>query len=396
MNQWSENQSNKIFWWCDTLCVPVGDEYKPARRKAIISMRQIYQKASKVLVLDGDLSTRSGYCSIVEIYIRIVTSTWMRRLWTLQEGYVAEDLYFQFQEGPVSLKKLQASVIEMASSVPDFLYWWYDNDFTEYLGIFTVDYSEHRHLVPTAIFRNVQWRSTSWEGDETICLSNLYGLDITSLLEIPDSEYEARMVWFLENLGHFPPSILFQQDPRLSIEHFRWAPKSLMQAFRDSGMSWLYDRKPDVQVLKNGQGALAILPGVLLETASEIQLAYGIGFTFELGPDLFIFATEFCKPIAPSEERKVNTASHVFKCPAVILYESPSETGVFKECDKGVLVDLQTDGNAAEGQLVASYVALVGLVRSPREIAEALAENLPGFKILKGRALPDDQKWLIL
>jgi hypothetical protein len=382
-------KTNQVLWWCDTLCVPVDSKFRQAKKKAIKNMRQIYQDASKVLVLDGDLSNRSFHGSVVEAYLRIVTSVWMRRLWTFQEGFVARNLYIQFQEGAVALKTFQSTILEMASSAPEFLYWWYDNNFTKCLGIFTNDYSKHIHLVSTAVFRNVQWRSTSHAADETICLATIHGLDTGPLLDIPETECELRMAWFLENAENLPASVLFQKKPHLTVEHFRWAPSSLMQSFRGSGMSWLYDQKPKVQVLKHGQGARAILPGIYLETKSDIQLTYGVGFAFRLllESEMFFFATEYSEHASPP----AFTAARVFKSPAIILYETPSADGYFKQCDTGVLVDLMHYEDSEE--LVADYVTLVGLARVPGDMVNVIAQNVPDFAFFQGRLLLEDQKW---
>lgn len=56
-------------------------------------MRQIYEQAKSVLIIDAQLAEidpRPLDC--VEICARVVFSPWMRRLWTLQEGAVARKL----------------------------------------------------------------------------------------------------------------------------------------------------------------------------------------------------------------------------------------------------------------------------------------------------------------
>lgn len=69
--------------WMDTLCCPAIDG--PGKQKAIQKLRQVYQEADKVLVLDASLfSVDSSPLHISEIVIRAYTSPWMRRLWTLQ------------------------------------------------------------------------------------------------------------------------------------------------------------------------------------------------------------------------------------------------------------------------------------------------------------------------
>lgn len=57
-------------------------------------MRQSYQNANIVLVLDADVKGSSSDCTSEELLIRITCSGWIQRLWTLQEGVLAQNLYF--------------------------------------------------------------------------------------------------------------------------------------------------------------------------------------------------------------------------------------------------------------------------------------------------------------
>jgi hypothetical protein len=69
--------------WLDTLCCPAIDG--PGKQKSIQKLRQVYQEADKVLVLDASLfSVTCEPLHTSEIAIRAYTSPWMRRLWTLQ------------------------------------------------------------------------------------------------------------------------------------------------------------------------------------------------------------------------------------------------------------------------------------------------------------------------
>ena len=93
------------LFWLDTLCCPVGPP--EAKDLALSKMRLTYTGASKVLVLDSSLCCYdSNDMSIAERAARILTSGWMRRLWTLQEAALASDLWFQFKDKPISLTLL--------------------------------------------------------------------------------------------------------------------------------------------------------------------------------------------------------------------------------------------------------------------------------------------------
>jgi hypothetical protein len=69
--------------WLDTLCCPA--ERGAAKDKAIEGLRNVYERADRVLVLDSSLfSISTSDLHPSEMAIRAYTSPWMRRLWTLQ------------------------------------------------------------------------------------------------------------------------------------------------------------------------------------------------------------------------------------------------------------------------------------------------------------------------
>jgi hypothetical protein len=56
-----------------------------ARALAIARMKLAYELSEKVLVLDSSLFEAPEEANLDEILMRITTSTWGMRLWTLQE-----------------------------------------------------------------------------------------------------------------------------------------------------------------------------------------------------------------------------------------------------------------------------------------------------------------------
>lgn len=101
-------------FWIDTLCCPVFKNAPAENTVAMSRIREVYENADHVLVLDKALSPFKSSVSreaageealskSAETCLRILTSTWTRRLWTLQEGVLAKSLYFQFQDGLVNL-----------------------------------------------------------------------------------------------------------------------------------------------------------------------------------------------------------------------------------------------------------------------------------------------------
>jgi hypothetical protein len=94
-----------VPFYIDTLCVPLAGR---AKRIALRNMRALFGLAEKVLVLDSDLGrTRSGLPQ--EDLIRMRISVWMKRLWTVQECAVSQDVYFRFKDRHLSLNELLQS-----------------------------------------------------------------------------------------------------------------------------------------------------------------------------------------------------------------------------------------------------------------------------------------------
>src|SRR2546423_1526267 len=97
------------FIWLDTLCCPV----RPTEDKklALKKMRQVYEQARSVLVLDASLQSYStASMDALEVLARIFTSKWLTRVWTLQEGALAKRLWFQFADKALSLAELKATM----------------------------------------------------------------------------------------------------------------------------------------------------------------------------------------------------------------------------------------------------------------------------------------------
>ena len=97
-------KSPNVPFWIDTLCVPAQECEE--KRLAIASMALIYKEAEIVLVIDKDLGSIGSNGTVLEISVRIATSSWWTRLWTLQEGAFAKELQFQLRGGAVSRQSL--------------------------------------------------------------------------------------------------------------------------------------------------------------------------------------------------------------------------------------------------------------------------------------------------
>jgi hypothetical protein len=109
-------KSGPCFFWMDTLCVSWKNDEQNRRRKAIGRMRETYENATDVLVVSNDFTNTLSDIVPVEVLLRIACSVWMRRLWTLQEGVLAQRLHFQFSNRALNFTALKASMTERTCS----------------------------------------------------------------------------------------------------------------------------------------------------------------------------------------------------------------------------------------------------------------------------------------
>ncbi|KAI9070196.1 hypothetical protein FKP32DRAFT_18085 [Trametes sanguinea] len=276
--------NNESAFWIDLLCVPADTE---ARRQAIRLMARTYQDAATVLVIDDcirSLCTRQH--SLEENLLRIATSAWMRRVWTLQEGLLARELCFEFVDG-----LWKTTDMELGNARA-----WQVSDIPGLAMEGTVIRSPYAVLTPLLSIRSarrfrssetllpemgildVTWmmhgRTTSKLADEVIAIAGLMPLSVSMdrLLEITDGPdlAEQRMKSFLVQVENLPFAVAFGTSPRLTLPGFTWAPRSLGQG---SVHEWQGTRWPADSALCTEDGLLANSPMAYLRTSFSPPLA---------------------------------------------------------------------------------------------------------------------------
>ena len=90
----------------DTLCIPVQEDLDDLRKLCISKMRYIYSAANAVLVLESSMQSMPSTTSIVDKNLKIYTSKWLHRLWTYQEGALAKQLFFQFEDTSEEIQEI--------------------------------------------------------------------------------------------------------------------------------------------------------------------------------------------------------------------------------------------------------------------------------------------------
>jgi hypothetical protein len=229
--------------WMDTLCVPVDGQLK---KVALRRMRETFQNARDVLVLDRELQ-HSEYGDFFEANFRICCSDWSRRLWTYQEGGVAQNVIVQFKDEPVHYTRdfviqiachfEDSPFVGSALSLGDLEVHFDRHNYAasilriETFGMFDlIDKSQQpgkpyllTHLMNMA--SALQHRSTSSQEDEAGCIASLLHLDVEAVLREPPKR---RMIKVFELLGTVPAPLLFMKGTKIGDFPFQWAPSSLL------------------------------------------------------------------------------------------------------------------------------------------------------------------------
>lgn len=250
--------TNKTFqqrpgFWMDTLCCLVGKDMKDFRDQSIAEMRNIYSEAVAVLVIDPWLTAIPSTAPMTQICYRIYTSGWSRRLWTHQEGYLGREVFYQFQDKPLSLSTINAKAIDFqrlsaAEGFPTtFAYEAQRKTGTYYDLVKPVINGIRDRQLPVdaratlykTLIQSLGYRSTSKIDDEILCVASVIGLDVGPFFEVHAKtaavRAEKRMVKFLGEISGFRQGIIFNTYRRLKTPGYRWAPASML-GHRFSGM----------------------------------------------------------------------------------------------------------------------------------------------------------------
>lgn len=205
--------------WIDTLCVPV---HKRLRKLAISRLKQTYRQADRVIVLDAELQT-SPFNSLVEALTRISCSGWIRRLWTLQEGILARaNLYVQFYEYVLNFKKASEDLLVQASLGPLLCHSVFEDiSATALRRAIILDPTLQWCPKIVRLWEMLCWRSSTREGDASLVLASLLGIDTLGLQDVP---VDQRMKAIYSSLNVFPQAILFVGGRRFREQDMSWAP----------------------------------------------------------------------------------------------------------------------------------------------------------------------------
>lgn len=469
---WSQGDYTKVYLWVDTICCPTASESPEAHALSLAAMPKTYSEATKVLVLDSYIQAfpprnRSVFqfskfptVSSLERVIRIRSSRWTQRVWTLQEGALAKELWFKFADRMMDFETLFFDLFERLfghrGDVPEDIYEFYTHirciKIPEY---FTDVFATHHHIDSTNLLDHlrrhalmkdprtqalefqeilraaaaesaaadsamtldqayikqlvkvcdsISTRSLSNPSDEAICLAILLDLDINSISQLP-AEQRMRKFWEMQPI--LSRSIVLFSGEKLHTPGLRWAPASLLS-------------QPTMRDFVSGRTALSDAPAKLTPLGLETTFVGGIskntvyrnicnrfffreestGFVFLVGP-LDDSKEDYVWPSGCTRPSKV----------AIIILDDMCLAGLGPEVSsftRGILAFVEAereDGviNVQLGQQVVIQYAAPGTGwQSPWQglidEAEKRKDGIVGDKqvFMDGKWVDGSQKWCIM
>lgn len=264
-------------FWIDTICVP---RHPPELRKtALLRLKEPYERARGVLVLDSSLQKRTARgVSAIELVARVKVSTWMQRLWTFQEGRLCRRVWFQFQDGPVDLLEALDTWRESFSCIPSL-----PSDLVDfqimlsYMGSKISPYQQRNEDTKSLLHVRLALcsRSTSDLDDEALCIATIMGIPLDPIVKAPKHE---RMPVLWSTMPGIPLGLVFSKTSRkLDRKGLRWAPASLMGDLNNKwwgGPVALSGAFGAFDATLSNQGLVVSFPGLLFSSNHMQSKAY--------------------------------------------------------------------------------------------------------------------------
>lgn len=385
----TSSRNKKIFtgcyFWMDTLCIPKDILL---RHQAINRMSSVYSSAAQVLVLTLELMKHPSIgVSYTEIFTRISCSTWLRRLWTLQEAALNANLLFQFSDQAVYTNQrssMYAQQLQENKEKPWDLVRWECNRY-HFLDANEVTNASYTMRVNN-IWNNLQHRTTSRGGDEPLCIAILLSLDLEKLQEEPDA-CTVKKFWRLHEEHGVPKNVLIIPGPKLDEDGLHWAASELMDLkIMGSNILAHADVTP--------RGLLATWPGVVLDKLDhQVKSVIPI----EVDEDHF-FVRQVLMNNSPSWEglelRERGTLAVLLVM--IVCGEHAAVDGL--EASLGALVEVITSGEI----MYVQYLRLVSVSRKDSHYdqhpnipwrSEEIEEKM--LTPVKGKFMKAQQKWCV-
>ena len=227
-------------FWMDTLCLP---KQKPQRNLAINQMNRVYAEAQQVVVLDHGIRKVGTDRQEEEILANLVSSAWMSRCWTFQEGRLAQQLLINIDHSlrdPFAVYNQVAK--EVATYGPGMGIWSDTLQLRRELasGLYRMRPMKDERIRSTeldyfvGIWNEMVSRTTSRPEDEIKILTLMLGLSVTELESISGDDIRLKAAFRTQE--ELPLSFLFTEtlSDRGSNDEI-WLPQNLTTTIYISG-----------------------------------------------------------------------------------------------------------------------------------------------------------------
>lgn len=218
-------RSENIPFWMDTICVPLREKFTKHRKTALRLMAKTYEEARITLVVSLELEKCSVSRPNEELAIRMMSTSWWRRLWTLQEGVVSKNINFQFCDGTVNIDEMLKQL--PSSESPFHMSSQLLNEALQELRLLYELKAKPPKKRITDFLNAVNWRSTSRLADEPTCLATILDIDPSDLLNM--DKHKDRMKAFFSKQQHFPSDFIFMNNYRENERRGIWMGAQILR-----------------------------------------------------------------------------------------------------------------------------------------------------------------------
>ncbi|KIX03634.1 uncharacterized protein Z518_07187 [Rhinocladiella mackenziei CBS 650.93] len=252
--------ANRIFFWMDTLCIPVSlgsqksVDNRELRFRAIKQIAPIFSGAINTLILDRGLQDttslvphRAYQVCGDELATLILGSKWMERGWTLEEGCLARSCVLQLMGMPYYLTPSLANRIPKIERHHSPLARVFVQSRRSMVMLLKTALLEDRKRIPfdvglcrasrlaeALLLPQFVWawnslvnRSTTKPQDGVLILANLLDLNVYPLRLLSGEE---RLMAVIQSCNELPLSLMYNTGRRVHIEghpELGWIPKDI-------------------------------------------------------------------------------------------------------------------------------------------------------------------------
>lgn len=411
-------------FWMDTLAIPVGDAYRPERIKAIRQIHDAFLCSSCTLVVDGSLSHSPTGNRYEGIALKILACGWMQRVWTLQEAYLSEKIFFIFRDTVLDVDHLEklypASKAAEGTILPDAVRTYFDGILgTARQARIHQMVPKHGHNLIASIWKAMHWRTTSRKQHEAVAIATLLGLNSDSSekatflnesyvtgvgeFEKEKNDESIKNLWALIHdvyPGSIPAGVIFLPPPYLNHKGFTWAPSSWLTGRNAEDLDPLFWSTPVTRL--DESGLFVEFPGFLLHCASSAKAQFGllgkgnvVGFPFD---NRLLEWFQIRKVDEDEPSRPLGNPQDLKQCAIILPPDQPrrrEEIGLLVEVERTHLQRSLNQGQ--ETRILHVFVLFRIWVR--RDASINVEDNQWEFhreaNPILGELLRHDQKWYV-